>query len=117
MSERNRRQDAWDDADEADKVPFRTLTREQAQALRAQHPPVSPWRVIAAQAVIGALVALLAWAASGRTEVMWSALYGAGAVVVPGAMMARGMTSRLSSLSPGASAVSFMVWEFGKIAA
>ena len=29
--------------------------------------------------------------------------------------MARGMTSALSSMSPGASAVSFMLWEFVKI--
>jgi ATP synthase protein I len=45
----------------------------------------------------------------------WSLLYGAAAVVVPGALMARGMTSRLSSVSPGASAVSFMLWEMVKI--
>jgi hypothetical protein len=48
--------------------------------------------------------------------VAWSALYGAAVVVVPGALMARGMTSRLSSVSPGASAVSFMLWEMVKIA-
>jgi ATP synthase protein I len=30
--------------------------------------------------------------------------------------MARGMTSRLTSLSPGTSAVSFMLWEMVKIA-
>jgi ATP synthase protein I len=47
--------------------------------------------------------------------VFWSALYGAGVVVVPGALMARGMTSALTSVSPGASAVSFMLWEFVKI--
>jgi len=29
--------------------------------------------------------------------------------------MARGMTSKLSSTSPGASAVSFLVWQFVKI--
>lgn len=51
----------------------------------------------------------------GRAEVGWSLLYGAAVVVVPGALMARGMTSRLSSMSPGASAVSFMLWEFVKI--
>ena len=45
----------------------------------------------------------------------WSALYGAATVVVPAALMARGMTSRLSSVSPGASAVSFMLWEMVKI--
>jgi ATP synthase protein I len=44
-----------------------------------------------------------------------SALYGAAVVVVPGALMARGMSSRLSSVSPAAGAVSFMVWEAVKI--
>jgi ATP synthase protein I len=48
--------------------------------------------------------------------VFWSALYGAVTAVVPGALMARGMTSRLSSLSPGLSAVSVMLWESVKIA-
>ncbi len=63
----------------------------------------------------GVLVAGVAWLASGEAEVMWSALYGAAAVVVPGALMARGMTSRLSRMSPGVSAVSFMSWESVKI--
>ena len=35
--------------------------------------------------------------------------------MVPGALMARGMTSRLSSVNPGVGAVSFMLWEFLKI--
>jgi ATP synthase protein I len=48
--------------------------------------------------------------------VAWSMLYGMAATAVPGALMARGMTSRLSSVSPGASAVSFMLWEMVKIA-
>ena len=45
-----------------------------------------------------------------RQEVGWSLLYGAATVVVPGALMARGMTSPLSSTSPGASAVSVLLW-------
>jgi ATP synthase protein I len=36
--------------------------------------------------------------------------------VVPGALMARGMSSRLGSVSPSAGAVSFMLWEMVKIA-
>jgi ATP synthase protein I len=115
MSQRTHRQDAWDDEDEAAKQPFKSLTREQAQALRAKDPPVSPWWVIAVQAVVGTVVAMLAWGITGRMEILWSALYGAGVVVVPGVLMARGMTSRLSSMSPGASAVSFMLWESVKI--
>jgi ATP synthase protein I len=95
--------------------PFKPLTREQAQALRAKHPPVSPWWVIAAQAAVGAVIAMLAWLITGREEIAWSALYGAATAVVPGALMARGMTSRLSSLSLGTSAASFMLWESVKI--
>jgi ATP synthase protein I len=60
--------------------------------------------------------ALLAGLLTQRQEVAWSVLYGAATVVVPGALMARGMTSRLSSVSPAASAVSFMLWEMVKIA-
>ena len=106
----------WDDAeDEAADRPYKPLTREEAGALRAKDPPLSPWRVIAAQAVVGVLLALVAGALTGKGAVAWSALYGAAVVVVPGALMARGMTSRLSSMAPGASAVSFMLWEFVKI--
>jgi ATP synthase protein I len=85
--------------------------------LRQKDPPLNPWRVIAVQGGVGVVVALLAALATGRVEVGWSALYGAACVVVPGALMARGMTSRLSSMSPGVSAVSFMGWEMVKIAA
>ena len=45
-----------------------------------------------------------------------SAWYGAAVVVIPGALMARGTTSRLSTLSPVVSAVSMMGWGFVKIA-
>jgi len=51
----------------------------------------------------------------GSVSVFWSALYGAGVVVIPAVLMARGMTSRLSSVNAGVSAVSFMLWEFVKI--
>ncbi len=43
-------------------------------------------------------------------------LYGAATVVVPGALLARGMTRSLKSQSPIGSAVSFMSWEMVKIA-
>lgn len=84
--------------------------------MRAQEPPVSPWWVVAVQAAVGVVAALIGWLVTGRTEILWSLLYGSATAVVPGALMARGMTSRLSSMSPGASAVSFMLWEMVKIA-
>jgi ATP synthase protein I len=101
--------------DDADDQPTKALTYEEAQAWRARHAPLSPWRVVAVQAAIGGMAAAFAGWLSGRPEVMWSALYGAATAVVPGALMARGMTNRLSSLSPGTSAVSVMWWSMVKI--
>ena len=101
--------------DEVEDSPIKALTHDEAQALRARNPQLSPWRVIAAQVVVGGLVALVAWWLFGQSEVVWSALYGAATAVVPGALMARGMTSRLSSVSLGASAVSVMLWSTVKV--
>ena len=114
LADRTRR---WDEEEDgAPAAAFKALTREEAQALRRREPSLSPWRVIGVQAGVGALVALLAWLLTGKAGAAWSVLYGAACVVVPGALMARGMTSRFSSMSPGSSAVSFMLWEMTKIA-
>lgn len=116
---RQHRIDHWGEQDEAGSkggAPnFKPLTRDEAQALRTREPPLSPWRVIGVQAAVGAVVALVVALVSGQQVYGWSLLYGAFTVVVPGALMARGMTSKLSSMSPGASAVSFMLWEAVKI--
>jgi ATP synthase protein I len=104
---------AFDDA--SDDPPIKALTRDEARALRARHPPLSPWRVIVVQVAVGGGVAVLAGLLSGNSVVLWSALYGAATAVVPGALMARGMTSRLSTVSLGASAVSVMLWSMVKI--
>lgn len=95
---------------------FKPLSREQAEALRAKHPPISPWRMVMAQAVAGLVVAGVVWLVTGRGGAVVSALYGAAAVVVPGALFVRGMTSRLSRASPGAAVFGFLIWELLKIA-
>jgi ATP synthase protein I len=105
----------WDDDDQSARRGFKRLSALEAQALRDLDPPVSPWRVVATQVAVGFIVACLAGAVMGSVSVFWSALYGAGVVVVPAVLMARGMTSRLSSVNAGVSAVSFMLWEFLKI--
>jgi ATP synthase protein I len=101
------------EAEEADEPPFKRLTREEAQALRERLPSVSPWRVVAAQAAVGVLVAALVWAATQRGEVAVSALYGAAAAVLPSALLARGMTKRSSGAVQAAAG--FLVWEMVKI--
>lgn len=102
-----------DEAGEAADSDVRPLSREEAEALRQRQPQVSPWRVVAVQAVAGALCALGAWVFAGGEAAVWSALYGAAATVVPNALLARGMTRRASN--PVAAAAGFMVWEMLKI--
>jgi ATP synthase protein I len=109
---------AWEDDTDGDgEKPFKRWSAQEAQALAAKDPhKVNPWRVIAVQIAVGLGVALVAGLVTGQVSVFWSALYGAGVVVVPGALMARGMTSPLSSVSPIGSTVSFMLWQGVKIA-
>jgi ATP synthase protein I len=103
------------DADEAPEAPFKTLTPEEAQVLRASIPQVSPWRVVAVQAVAGLVCWAVTWLVTRQSGTAWSALYGAAAVVVPGALLARGMTRRHPSPNPGAAVFGFMFWEMVKI--
>ena len=102
--------------DEADEESFKPLTSEEAALLEAREPSLSPWRVIAAQAGLGMLIAAVAWLIGG-SEFAVSALYGAMVVVLPGALMARGTTSPMSRLSPLTSAVSVLFWAMVKISA
>ena len=105
--------DAWDQ--NFDDVVIKPLTREEAQTLRQQHPAISPWAVLASQSAGGAVLALVAWWVSGIPAVGWSALYGAAAVVIPGALFARGLMSKVSSINPAAAVTGFFLWELVKI--
>ena len=107
--------DPWADEDDAQDKPIKRLTREEAQALSKRLRSVSPWKVVAAQALVGLVVSLLAGMITQSMTGAWSALWGAAAVVVPGVLMARGATSKLNSASPAVSAVSLMLWEMMKI--
>ena len=73
---------------EASEPEFKPLTAEEARQWSEMNPSVSPATVVAAQAVVGSLVALAAWGLTGRANVGWSAGYGALAVVIP-ALVAR----------------------------
>jgi ATP synthase protein I len=105
-----------DFADEIEQ-PARPLTRAEAEALNRRQPALSPWWVVLSQVGVGALVATAIGLVSGSLLAAQSALYGAAVVAVPGALMARGTTSRLSSISPLTSAVSMMGWATVKIVA
>lgn len=96
------------------KDDFKPLTAEEAQALRLRHPPLSPWRVVVAQAVAGILVGALTWLFTRRVEAAGSALIGAAIVVVPQLVLVRGMT-RWSGSKPVSKAAGFLIWEGVKI--
>lgn len=106
--------DEWTDEVTED-PPVRPLTREEAQALLARLPSISPWRVLLAQFGMGVAVTLLSGLLTRSTSGAVSALYGAAAVVVPGALLAWGLTSRRAT-APAALPVRFMFWEFVKLA-
>ncbi|WP_404301373.1 ATP synthase subunit I [Alicycliphilus denitrificans] len=99
---------------EAEDSDFKPLTARQAQEWRKRQVPLSVWRIVAIQAVMGVLVALLAWWLTGRPQVAWSAGYGALSVVLPAALFARGVSRSRSSA--GAAMVGLFGWELVKIA-
>lgn len=94
---------------------FNPLTAEEAGALRARLPQLSVWKVVGLQAVVAVVAAVLAWLLMGRMPVVWSVVYGGLSVVVPSALFARGMTSRLTRASLGTAVAGFLLWELVKI--
>ena len=94
---------------------FEPLTAEQVSELRKTQPLLSVWRVVGAQVLLGFLVAILVWFVSGRLAAVYSAIYGAFAVIVPAALFARGLTSRVALLNAGAAVFGFFLWEMVKI--
>ena len=102
----------WEEADEISPTP---LTADQVRRLRERSPSLSPWQVVMGQMVVGAIVAALAWAWSGKQDVGWSAAYGALTVSIPAAVFAWGLTGRIASRDVGTAAAASMGWEMVKV--
>lgn len=100
---------------EAEDPDFKPLTAQEAQEWRQRHPAVSVWRLVAAQALMGVLVALLTWGVSGESHLAWSVGYGALSVVLPAALFARGMGRQQRAATANAAMVGFFGWELAKI--
>lgn len=102
-----------DDEDAAAQAEFKPLSAEEARQWREQHPALSPWRIVAWQAVAGSLAAGLTWLVSGREALAGSVLYGVLAVVLPASVLARAMSRQSGAV--GAALAGFFVWELVKI--
>lgn len=101
--------------DDEEEPPVRRLSRAEAAELAAREPAISPWRVVAAQVLVGLAIASAVQLATGDPLLFASSLYGAAVVALPGALMARGATSRLGTISPLTSTVNIMGWATVKI--
>lgn len=100
---------------EAEESDFKPLTAQEAEQWRSRNRPISVWKVVAGQALVGTLVALVAWVLTGRASVGWSAAYGALAVVVPAGLFARGVLRHKAASNPRAAMLGFFGWEIAKI--
>jgi ATP synthase protein I len=94
---------------------FKPLTAEQARQWRSAHPAMSPWWVIVWQALMALVVALLAGVLFGRSAGL-SAGYGALAVLLPAALMVRGLQRQRHVAQAWAAMMGFVIWESVKIA-
>ncbi|PWW45535.1 ATP synthase subunit I [Melaminivora alkalimesophila] len=104
---------AFETETEGEEDDFKPLSAEEAARWRERQREVSPWRIVAVQLLAAVLVALVAWAWSGRAPVGWSAGYGGLAVALPAALFARGVHRRRASA--GAAMAALMGWELVKI--
>ena len=102
-------------ADDGFEAEFQPLTAEQAQAWRQQNPAISPWRVLALQVVVGALVAVLTGWVSGQFRLAASAAWGSVAVVIPAVVFVRALSRQMRRSQPGSALVGLFVWELVKI--
>lgn len=60
-------------------------------------------------------MAWLVWLVTEQMAAVYSAIYGALAVIVPAALFARGLTSKVASVNVGAAVFGFFLWEMVKI--
>ena len=107
----------WQDEDSADEglePDFKPLDAQQAQAWRARQVVVSPWRVLLMQALVGALISVLAAVLGGR-DVALSVGWGVLAVVLPAAVFARALARQMQLRQAGAALVGLFVWEGVKV--
>ena len=104
-----------DDALEPDSErEFVPLNAAQAQAWREQHGGgATVWLVVRWQFLVAFIVSALVGWGTGLASDGWSALYGALAIAIPNAAMARGVGRRRAHSAVAA----VLIWEMIKVAA
>ena len=101
--------------DEREGENFKQLNAEEVKALQKASPPVSPWRIIGWQVLVGLVVASLSWVVTGSRLSAWSAAYGSDCVVVPAIVFARGLVRQQRAANTGVALGGFFIWEMVKV--
>lgn len=96
---------------------FTPWTAEQAQAWRMQQGKrLTAWAVVRMQFLAACIASAAVGLVTSQGNYGWSTLYGAMAVVIPNAAMARGISKRQAP-NAGSAVAAVMVWEMVKVAA
>ena len=111
-----RKQEATDSPESFDDTNSVPWTKERVLEFRKAEPPVSVWWVVLTQMLVGLMTVFVAWLLGAKFASMASLGYGSFCVVLPSIIFARGVTSKWSSLNPGAAVTGFFLWEFVKVA-
>lgn len=105
----------WSEIDGDLSEEFKPLSKGEARHVARKAALPSPWLILAWQASVGLLLAIALAVLDDRAGVFESALFGCFAVVVPGAVFARGLQRQNGLVQSGAVLLGFFVWEMVKI--
>ncbi len=97
------------------KEDIRTLSKEEAAAVKAANPILNPWRVVGWQLIAAVVVGLLGFLLTQTKSVGYSLAWGGLCVVVPAAVFARGLMSKATLMNTGSATAGFFLWEMVKI--
>lgn len=106
---------AEEDGEESGLGSFKTLSAEEAQRLRLQQPQPSLWSIFFLQISVALALVALTWLLTVENSTVWSVAYGTLSVILPSAVLMRGMASKNSYLNTVSVVVGFFVWELVKI--
>ena len=94
---------------------FSPLSAEEARQWRSQQLALPAWQLVALQLIVGSAAAVVVGLVWQSAVLALSVAYGALAVVVPNAVLWRGIAGVQGRLSSEAVVLRFFVWELVKI--
>ena len=101
--------------DDVTELEFKPLTAEEAQAWRLKNPALMPWRIVALQACVGAVMVLLTWLLTDERRLAASVAWGVVSVVIPAMVFVRALSRQMQLAQPKVALMGLFAWELVKI--